>query len=791
MQYSYNWLKELSETNKTVGQMADLIMMHSFEVESIEEKGKGLENVVVGKILEIKKHPNADKLQLTKIDIGNKKLDIVCGAWNIKVDDKVPVALVGAKLQNGIVIKEAEIRGIKSFGMLCAEDELGLGKSHEGILILGKDAEIGEKLTKALDLDDAILEIKVLPDRSHDALCHIGIAREISALDGKKIDYYKKIKLNRKKTDKLSIKIQDQYLCPRYIGAVMTDIKIEESPTWMKSRLNSLGINPINNIVDATNYVMLELGQPLHAFDFDQIKDDERVNIFVRRAIENEKITLLDGSVKELFDEDLLITNKDRALAVAGVMGGENSGINENTTKIVIESANFNSTSIRKTRMRLKVKTEASDRFEKEIDPNVAEIAMARIIEIVESYGGKIEGVVDVYSKPVEKWKIKLDLAYVGKLLGEEIPEKTIINILESLQLKTKKKGRMLEIEIPTFRIDLKTQEDIIEEIGRIYGYEKINSTVPFYPVQPAKMDEERQFEKTIRDYLVGAGFSEVYNYSFYGKNDAEMAGLSQKHLELENPINPEQALMRVSLVPGILNNIKENLKNFKEIEIFEIGRIYIPKDGSLPEEKNMLVGAIVSDESKKGNNFYEAKGYVDLIFNKLGIEDHYFDEFKNSEEKIPLIWHKTRFAEIEIEGSEELIGYVGEMSPIVLERFRIKKRVAIFEIDMEILRKVSEGEREFKPLRKFPTSMRDISMTAEPEVRVEDILDIIQGSGMKLIIDVDLFDIFDLPEEKTSFAFHIIFGADDRTLKNQEVDEIMKKITENLEKDLKVEIRK
>lgn len=770
-------------------------MMHSFEVEKIEKKGEGLEGVIVGRIKSIEKHPNADRLQVTKVCIGKNTQDtltIVCGASNIKVNDIVPVATVGTKLPGGIEIKEAEIRGVKSFGMLCAEDELGLGKSHEGILILDEDMKMGEKLTKALGLDDTVFEIKVLPDRGHDALCHIGMAREVVALEGKRLDSYgKKAKINKKKAKDLSVKIQDKNLCPRYIGAVMSGIKVQESPSWIKNRLNSLGINPINNIVDATNYVMLELGQPLHAFDFDQIKNKEKVAIFVRRSVKNEKITLLDGSIKELSDEDLMIANESKALAVAGVMGEENSGIKENTTKIVIESANFNPTSIRKTRIGLRVKTEASDRFEKDIDPNLAEVAMNRIIEIIASYGGEYEGSVDVYPKPKKEWKVKLDCEYVEKLLGEKISIKVMTKILDSLGMETKIKGKIIEAVIPTFRIDLKTQEDLIEEIGRVYGYEKIESIAPLYPVQPAKINEKRKFERMIKDYLVGAGFSEVYNYSFYGRNDAEMAGLSQKHLELENPINPEQALMRTSLVPGILKNVRENLKNFKEIEVFEIGRIYIPKDGSLPEEKNMLVGAIVFDESRKGNNFYEAKGYVDLILDKLGIYDYYFDEFRDSNENIPLIWHKTRCAEIETGDKKEAIGRVGEINPVISERFGIKKRMAIFEIDMDKLCKFSEGDREFKPLRKFPTSMRDISMLAGLEIRVEDILAVIQASGGNMIIDVDLFDIFDLKEEGISFAFHIIFGSDDRTLRNEEVDNIMEKITKNLEDELEVEIRK
>ena len=792
MKYSYAWLKELSKTSKSPEQIVDALMMHSFEVEGIEKKREELSGVVVGNILEINKHPNADRLQLTKIDIGkNKKLDIVCGAQNIKVGDKVPVALIGAKLPSRILIQEAEIRGVKSFGMLCAEDELDLGKGHAGVLILKNDAKIGEEISKALGLDDTVFEIKVLPDRGHDALSHIGVAREVAVLEGKKLNYKTK-KIKTSKTSKLTVKIEDKNLCPRYMGAVMVNVKVQESPNWMKNRLQSIGVNPINNIVDATNYVMMELGQPLHAFDFNKIGDGKSVNIIVRKAKNGEEIKLLDETVKKLSAEDLVIANGKKALAIAGVMGGEDSGISENTTSIILESANFNATSIRKTRTRQNIKTEASDRYEKEIDPNLCEIAMARVIEIIESFGATADGIVDIYPKPVNEWKIKLNLECASKLLGEKIPEKQALKILNLLGLKTSGKGKIITVKIPTIRIDLKTQEDLIEEIGRIYGYEKIRSKAPVLEIKPSNINEQRQFEKIIKGYLAGAGFSETYNYSFYSIGDANNIELgNEKHIELQNPINPEQALMRKSLVPGILKNIKENLKNYKEIEIFEIGRTYLPRENALPEEKNMLVGAIALDEKKKGNNFYEAKGYVDLMLQKAGTNNYYFDEFKNSDEKIPSLWHKTRCAEIETEGSEELLGYVGEISPLVLQKFGIEKKVAMFEIDLGKLQLTTEKEREFKPLRKFPISERDISMVADEEVRVDEIMQIIQETGGNMVIDTDLFDIYDLSENETSFAFRIFFADDNRTLRNEEVDDVMKKIIDNLEEELKVKVRK
>ncbi|PIW95172.1 MAG: phenylalanine--tRNA ligase subunit beta, partial [Candidatus Moranbacteria bacterium CG_4_8_14_3_um_filter_34_16] len=397
MKYSYNWLKELSGTKLSPEKARELLTMHSLEIEGMEEKKLNFDGVVVGKILEIKKHPNADKLQLTKIDIGNKKLDIICGAKNIEVGQKVPVALIGAKLLNGIEIREAKIRGEKSYGMLCATDELGLGTDHSGILILKKNAKVGEPAKKYLGVeDDTIFEIKVLPDRAHDATSHIGVAREIAALENRKFEYdFDGLKFPNKKSKKLAVKIEDKKLCSRYIGTVMENVKIKDSPNWMKQRLESSNIRPINNVVDATNYVMLELGQPMHAFDAEKISNKNKLQIIIRRARDKEKLVLLDESILELNNSDLLITNGETPLALAGIMGGKDSGINEDTRDIILEAASFNAVNIRRSRTRLGVKTESSDRFEKDIDPNLAEKAIVRIIEVLEhTADAKLEGVI-------------------------------------------------------------------------------------------------------------------------------------------------------------------------------------------------------------------------------------------------------------------------------------------------------------------------------------------------------------------------------------------------------------
>lgn len=770
-------------------------MMHSFEVEGLEKMNYDFKNIIVGQILEIKKHPNADKLQIVKVNLGSKELEIICGAPNIQVGQKVPVAMLGAKLSGG-EIKEVEIRGVKSSGMLCAEDELGLGNNHSRIMILNNKLKTGIPLKETLTLNDAVLEVDILSNRGHDALSHIGLAREIRVLEGKKINSALKIVKN-KLSRKLKVTIKDTDLCPRYLGAVLENIEVKESPLWIKSRLIACGFRPINNIVDATNYVMLEFGQPLHAFDFDLIKlPNQKAEIIVRRAKKEEKIKLLDETEKTLDQNDLLITNEKEALAIAGVMGGINSGITATTKNIVLESANFNATTIRKTRTKLNLKTDASDRFEKDIDSNLAEKAMACLITLIqETASGKVEGIVDVYPKKIKPWKIKLDLNYINKLLGEKISGKVATKILNLLEISAKggsaSGGKTIIAEIPTFRIDLQTQEDLIEEIGRIYGYEKIRPQAPKVHIKPAKINEQLLFERTVKNILVGLGFDEVYNYSFYGFREAEMAGLeATKHWELENPMNPEQALMRTSLIPNLLKNIRENLKHFKELYIFEAGKIYLPSAAVLPKEKKMLVGAVVLEKTKSAENFYTSKGFIDSLFSRLGISNYYWDNFKaRSEENSTFLWHQSRTAEIKIEGQTESIGFVGEINPLILANFDIEKRVAVFEFDLEKLKKISEAEREFSPISKFPEISRDISLLSETGVTVDDILKVIQKAGGNLVLDVDLFDIFE-KDGKTSYAFHLIFGSNKRTLAGAEIEVIMSRLVSELEKSLKVIVR-
>lgn len=797
MKYSYKWLKELSGTKKSAEQIAELLTFHAFEIEGIEKNENDFDKVVVGEVLEVKAHPNAEKLQLAKVRVQKEILDIVCGAKNIQTGNKVPVALVGAKLPNGMEIKEAEIRGEKSQGMLCAEDELGLGTDHGGIIILDEDLKTGISLARALDLDDSIIEIDVLANRAADALSHVGMAREICSLEGRKLDYdYEGLKLPKKSSKRLKVKIADKQICPRYIGAVMEGIEIKESPQWIKNKLIGCGLRPINNVVDATNLVMLELGQPLHAFDLDMISNGNAF-IEIRNAKKSEKIKILDGSVKELSSNDIVIANEKEAIALAGVMGGLESGVTEKTTTLVLEAANFKSSSIRKTRINLGLSTDAAVRFEKNIDSNLAEKAMVRAMEILEHVAaGKLEGIVDQYQKKEKEIQIILEVAKVSKLLGEEISKNRCKEILSALGMKVSENGKNLKVSVPTFRRDLKNQEDLIEEVGRVYGYEKIEPIPPMDHVRPAKINEGRFFERRLKSILVAEGFSEVYNYSFAGEGDMKFAEFSGKHpIEVENAISPEQKMLRVGLLPGLLLNVKENLKNFKEFSLFEVGKVYWAGNEILPQEKKFLAGVMVFEKSsnkEKATEFFQAKGYLENVLKNIGISDFYWDTFSaKEEENLPNIWHGGRTAEIKIEGSQREIGILGEVNPLVLSRMGIETRVVAFEFEVLNLYEISDEEMEYEPIRKYPTVVRDISMISKENARVDDIMQAINDFGKDLVLDVELFDIFDFDDGSTSFAFHVLMGADDRTLSGVEIEMTVQKIIEGLEGGLGMEIRK
>lgn len=791
MKYSYNWLKELSETQKNVDELAELLLIHSFEVEGVEDLSRGLEDVVIGEVLTKEKHPDADRLNVATVDIGREQLQIVCGAPNLLVGQKVPVALVGAMLlghgDEPVEIKKSEIRGVISSGMICAEDELGIGTGHAGIIVLPHDAPVGEKYMTYAGMDDALIEIDILPNRGHDALSYIGMANEIRALEGRKIVYNGAVLKDISSDTSPAITI-DTNKCNRYIGIMITDVDIHESPEWIKSRLRASDIQPINSVVDITNYVMLETGQPLHAFDADRI-----TCIGVRQAKDGENLVLLDNTELKLTSEDIVITDGDIPVALAGVMGGKNSGITDTTKNIVLESASFDATSVRFTQRRYNLHTDAAYRFERSIDPNLAQLAAERAQKMYEDLcGGTTIAVTDIYPKKFTPWTVMLPIDRVTKLLGVAITSEEITTILERLGTIVTAHDDVLNVIIPTIRLDLTTPEDLIEEIGRMYGYDKIPRTPRKEIVQTPVRNEERFFERLIKDVCMQSGFDEIRGYSFYSVADAQAIGLDdENHVTLLNPMNPDQAIMRRSLAPGLLHAAKKSLSYFNDIQVCEIGRIYDPTNTALPEEK-LVLGAAVVNKATDGTQFYTLKGLIEILCDRIGLSGYSFnDTFDTNTQNIPDL-HPSRRAVITMENGT-IIGWIGEISKRSHKYFGFKRsRAAICEINIATLLKEVQKEQFFVPLAKYPFVTRDLSMIVDARVRVADVERLIYDAGDDLIKDVDLFDLYDNEETaERSMAFHITYASQERTLTAKEVDESIMRIIATLEEQIDVEVRR
>ncbi len=640
---------------------------------------------------------------------------------------------------------------------------------------------------------DFLLDIDVLPNRAPDCFSYVGMAREISAILNLKFVSPKfKIKESKEKSeDFIKINIKNKEDCFRYTGRIIKNVKVGPSPKEIKERLKILGLNSINNVVDILNYVMLETGQPLHAFDLEKITKRE---IIVRKAKNGEKIETLDGKKYTLTNKILIIADRKEPLAIAGIKGGKKAEINSKTKNIVIESANFNPLSIRKARQILNLQTDASLRFEHGIDVNLTEKAIDRVVYLIQKYcGGEIlKGKVDIiFQKSLPKI-VRLNFEKLEKLSGIKIPKNEILKIFKNLEfeiLKKDKKGIL--VKIPTFRKDIQIEEDLIEEVVRIYGLEKIPEKLPLFPVLPPKRNDNIFWENVTKDFLKEMKFTEVYNYSFFGKKEAEIFPLD-KIIEVKNPQSEKFKYLRCSLIPNLLKNVKENLKYFEEFKIFELGKIFF-KEKNKVLEKRMLSGAILRRGAKKEDIFYEMKGVLDSLFEKLGISQHFYDEYKISPETTPFsLWNLINCAEIRIDNTE--VGFLGEINKKILEKFDISENVIVFDIDFEKLQKEAVEEVEYRPVSPFPAVIRDIAILVPKETKVIELLNIINSTGGDLIRDVDLFDLYEgkpLPEGKKNVAFHIIYQAKDRTLTSKEVDKLHQKIIKAIEKNPEWEVRK
>jgi len=594
----------------------------------------------------------------------------------------------------------------------------------------------------------------------------------------------------------LSVKVEDRKGCQRYTARMIKNVKIGPSPKWLKERLENCGLNSINNVVDVTNYVMLETGQPLHAFDYEKLTGANAgvKKILIRRAKKGEKIVTLDNKIFGLDNDILVIADCKNPLAIAGIKGGKKAEIDEGTKDIILESANFDMSSIRRARQKLGIITDASLRFEHHPDVNLTISAINRASQLIQEIaGGKVvSGVLDFYPKKVLPKKIKIDIEKINKLLGIKINLKETKEIFRRLGFEIiESKAKQLLVGIPSRRLDISIPEDLIEEVGRIYGYEKISPISPVAALIPPKKNLNIFWEDFIKDVLKEVGFSEVYNYSFINEEDVSLFEFSKKDLiELENPVSADQKYLRPTLLPNLIKDIKKNIENFSEIRIFELGKIFKNILTRKPEllEKKKLGGVILASD----NDFYEAKGVLDTLFNKLGITNIWYDEFQPKPENFPKIWELSHSAEIKTE--KEKIGFLGEINTNVLKEFGISRRAVAFELDFETLQRLASEEQEYEVLSPYPSAVRDIAVLVPSETKVVEVLNKINEIGGKLVRDIDLFDIYqgsEIPRGLKNFAFHIIYQAQDRTLTSEEINRIHQKIIKSLEKNPNWEVRK
>ena len=768
------------------------LTMSTAEIDSIDYMNSHFDGILSSKILNINPHPNADKLLLVDLDAGKMKCRVVCGASNFKKDDIVALATPGTKFSDEMIIKKTKIRGEESSGMLCSEKELALSDDHSGIMILPSNTPPGKPLSELFpEWVDIRLEIdnKSITHRP-DLWSHQGFAREIGALLGKPVkdpvDISIADKLENK--EKLSVKILNPESAPRYSGLVVKGIKIEESPSWLKANVSSIGMRPINNIVDITNYVMAELGEPMHAFDRKKLKGDE---IIVRMAKNGESLMTLDGQEFKLNKEDIVISDKSGAIALAGVMGGGNSEIDEKTTEIVLEAANFNPVNIRKTATRYNQRTEAAIRFEKSLSPELTSAAIIRCYELIKLIIPGSEAtskIIDDFPVKSEKISIETTTDFIRKRLGQEISDKRIIDILESLDFKLKVNGSNLNIDVPHYRAtkDISIPEDIVEEVGRIFGYDNIKPIAPIVPCITPRQNRFRIFERTVKDILTKhADMIEVSGYSFVGEETLNKLNINEeKELFLSNPLSQEQDRLRRSLFPNIIGNVELNLRYNDEFKIYEMGRVYLKnnrKSSELATEKTMVTGAIfkkLTDHSI----FYSSRNIITTLLEKLKFEDY---KLIPDSEDIPSYAHPART--LKLMTGKKNAGYIFELHPEISEKLEITGHVAIFDIDLDILFEAAKSEMEFVELQKFPEVPFEISVIADKFTYADEVCSIIKKSSKDLIKSVDVISIYEgeqIPDGKKSISIKIIFVSKKKTLATDEVNNLQNGVIKSLEKD-------
>ncbi|MCI9304197.1 phenylalanine--tRNA ligase subunit beta [Clostridium sp.] len=791
MKVPYNWLKDYVEINVDPHTLGDKLTLSGSALEEVIIQGDNIKNVVTGKITKIEKHPDADRLNVCQVNVGKEEIQIVTAATNMKEQDIVPVALHKSILADGTEIKKGKMRGVVSNGMFCSEEELGIAGDEpvHGLMILPSDAPLGMDIKEYLGLNKAILDFEITSNRP-DCLSMVGMARETAATlrtNYTMPNFNYEVKCSTNINDKLKVEVKDK-LCRRYMARGVKNVKVEPSPSWMQERLLEAGVRPINNIVDITNFVMLEIGQPMHAFDARQI---ESKTIVIEKAKDGEKFTTLDEIERELDSSILMIKDDSKSVAVAGIMGGLNSEIQDDTTEVIFESANFEGTNIRVSSKKLNLRSESSSRFDKDIDPNLAKLAIDRACALIceLNCGEVMEGAIDIYNDVKEEGSITVNSTWINKFLGTEISKEEMKEALDSLDLITEIKNEDLIISIPTFRIDIAIKEDIAEEIARIYGYDKIPTTIfKVSTEREPKYKNELLTDKVI-EIMVASGVNQSISYSFvspkvFDKVNIPVESELRNVVKIKNPLGEDYSVMRTTTLPSIMESLGRNYsRNNDYVRLFEIGRIYLPNEDEkqLPTEKNVLTIGIYGD-----CDYLDLKGIVENIIDGLGISKaKYVRESENQS------YHPGKTAALMVRNKK--VGVFGEVHPDVTENYGINVNCYVAELDLDSLFEASTTVKSYKPLPKFPAVTRDIALLCDDSILVAEIEETIRKAGGNLVEKVQLFDIYkgaQIPEGKKSIAYAIAYRDEKKTLEDKDISKVHDKILKALEHKLGAVLR-
>ena len=806
MNTALSWIKAyVPDLECTAQEYTDAMTLSGTKVEGYEKLDKNLEKIVVGQIKTIEPHPNADKLIICQVDVGNEMIQIVTGAPNVKEGDKVPVVLDGGKVagghdggplpENGIKIKKGKLRGVESFGMMCSIEELGSSKEmypdapENGIYILKEDAPVGADAVEVLGLHDVVFEYEITSNRV-DCYSVLGIAREAAATFRKEFKA-PEVKMTGNEEnihDYLSVEVRDDELCPRYCARMVKNIKLGPSPEWMQRRLAASGIRPINNIVDITNYVMEEYGQPMHAFDYDLLAKHQ---IIVQRAGDKEQFQTLDGQMRTLDSSMLMICDGEKSVGIAGIMGGENSKITDDVQTMVFEAACFDGTNIRLSAKKLGLRTDASGKFEKGLDPNNAEEAVNRACQLIEELGcGEVVGgMIDHYPVKKEEKRVVFDPESINALLGTNLSKEQMLSYFEPLELKYDKEAE--ELIIPTFRQDIECGADVAEEVARFFGYDNIPTTLPSGEATTGKLSFKLRIEEVAKDIAEFCGFSQAMTYSFespkvFDKLLMPKDSKLRETVTIMNPLGEDYSIMRTTPLNGMLTSLSTNYnRRNKNVRLYEIGNIYLPKAlpiTELPEERTQFTLGMYGE-----GDFFTMKGVVEEFFDKVGLHEKISYDPNAGRSFL----HPGRQANIVYRGN--VVGYLGEIHPAVTDNYAIGERVYVAVIDMPFIVEYASFDRKYTGIAKYPAVTRDISMLMRKEILVGQVEEIIEEKGGKLVESYHLFDLYEgsqIAEGYKSVAYSIVFRAADHTLEEKEVSAAMEKILTALE-DIGISLRK